>query len=197
MIEETQISAAFERFDRANSEDPNVEIVDRIEVPKELIYAKRMSAWLSKISPDASTPLRLAARAQHIQRWKSPRSSYPMDRIGYLRWRTELKKFHAETAGKILAEVGFDPEIIKRTQTLILKENLSTDPETQTLEDVICLVFLENYFANFSQAHDPEKVIDIVRKTWKKMSEAGHQAALGLDYAPEALSLIQRALSGS
>ena len=195
MRQEDMISKAFARFDEANGQDPNLETVNGAAVPKELLYARRMSDWLERISPNAGVPLRLAARAQHICRWKSPRSSYPMDRIGYLKWRTELKKFHADTAGKILEDIGFDRDVIERTQTLIRKENLATDPETQVLEDVICLVFLENYFADFSQAHDPDKVIDIVRKTWKKMSDAGHQAALGLNYTPEALELIKAALS--
>jgi len=195
MSNEDKMSEAFARFDDANGEDPNIDMANGSAVPKELLYARRMSEWLERISPDASIPLRLAARAQHICRWKSPRSSYPMDRIGYLKWRTDLKKFHAETAGKILENVGFAPDLIDRTKTLIRKENLATDPETQVLEDVICLVFLENYFADFSQAHDPAKVIDIVRKTWKKMSNTGHQAALALNYTPEALELIKEALS--
>ena len=194
MSNKDKINQAFARFDEANGEDPNMDMANGSAVPKELLYSHRMSEWLERISPDASIPLRLAARAQHICRWKSPRSSYPMDRIGYLKWRTELKKFHAETAGRILEEVGFEPELIERTQTLIRKENLATDPETQVLEDVICLVFLENYFADFSQAHDPAKVIDIVRKTWKKMSNSGHQAALALNYTPAALELIKEAL---
>lgn len=194
MRQDDKISQAFAKFDDANAEDPNLEAVNGTAVPKELLYARRMSDWLERISPNASTPLRLAARAQHICRWKSSRSSYPMDRIGYLKWRTELKKFHAETAGEILKDVGFEPEVIERTQTLIRKENLATDPEMQILEDVICLVFLENYFADFSQAHDPDKVVDIVRKTWKKMSDTGHQAALGLNYTPKALELIKTAL---
>jgi hypothetical protein len=194
MTDESLIERAFEQIDRANREDPNMDEYKVTEYPKELLYSWRMSWRLAQYNPEAGTALRLAARAHHICRWKSPRSGFPMDRIGYLRWRTELKKFHAETAGLILAEVGFPQEIINRTQTLIRKENLSTDPEAQVLEDVICLVFLEHYFGEFAKKHEQEKVVDIVRKTWKKMSEKGHQAALGLHYSPESLNLIKVAL---
>jgi hypothetical protein len=194
ITDESLIARAFELFDRANSEDPNIEHQDGSAFPKELLYSWRMTKRLSLYNHEAGTALRLAARAQHICRWKSPRSGFPMDRIGYLRWRTELKKFHADTAGAILTEVGYSNEIIERTQTLIRKENLTTDPEAQVLEDVICLVFLEYYFDDFAQKHEPDKVIDIVKKTWKKMSENGHQAALGLDYTPESLNLIKAAL---
>ena len=178
--------AALERIDAANAQDP---------AGKELIYSQRMSAWLDRIEPGASESLRLAARAQHIRRWIIPRADYPMDRIGYLKWRTTLYKFHADEATAILRQAGYDPPTITRVASLVRKERIKTDPEAQTLEDVICLVFLENYFAEFAAAHDDEKVIGILRKTWKKMSERGQKMALSLPMAADARRLVEHALS--
>ncbi len=153
-----------------------------------------MTDWLLRIHPEASEPLRLAARAQHICRWTRPRVDYPMTRAGYHRWRTDLGRFHAETAAKILHESGYDQNTIDRVASLLRKEHLKTDPDAQTLEDVICLVFLENYFADFAAQHPREKVIEIVRKTWKKMSPRGHEQALGLALSPVAAELVAEAL---
>lgn len=186
--------AAIARFDAANGEDPHQERVDGKNQPKELAYARRMSAWLNRLAPDASEPLKLAARCQHIRRWTIPRGDYPRTTAGYYQWRTTLAKFHAETAGKILKDTGYDDATIARVQSLVRKERLKLDPETQLLEDVVCLVFLENYFADFAKQHDEEKLVDIVRKTWKKMSEGGQQAALQLKLAPEIQALVAKAL---
>lgn len=190
----SRLAQAIAALDAANSEDPNRELRDGVEQPKELTYARLMSGWLDRLAPNASEPLRLAVRAQHIRRWTIPRSDYPMDRPGYLRWRTALANFHAETAGKILRESGYDEETIRRVGALIRKERLKLDPEAQLLEDVACLVFLENYFADFASHHDERQVVDIVRKTWKKMSERGHAAALSLPLAPQARALVEKAL---
>ncbi|MBI2311298.1 MAG: DUF4202 domain-containing protein [Betaproteobacteria bacterium] len=189
-----RFKTAIERFDAANSEDPHRELVDGQELPRELAYARRMSAWLDRLAPDASEPLRLAARCQHIRRWTVPRNTYPMDREGYHRWRTALYQFHAETAGKILREAGYDDATIARVQALVRKERIKRDPEAQMLEDVVCLVFLENYFSEFAAHHDEAKLIGIVRKTWRKMSDQGHAAALKLDFPPEILALVGKAL---
>jgi len=191
------IAAAFAKLDAVNAGDPNCLTVDGQPVPKELHYARRMSAWLKTIAPDAGEALQLAARAQHIGRWSSPRSDYPMDKAGYYKWRRALYVFHAETASRLLTQGGINAGIIARVSELLRKENLKTDPEMQTLEDVACLVFLENFYTDFSRKHDDDKVIDILRKTWKKMSPAGHAAALDLAKAlPEdRLKLIERALA--
>ena len=186
---------AIRRIDDANRADPNQEVVDGQPVPKELIYGQRMSTWLTRLYPDASDALKIAARAQHIMRWSIPRNTYPMDRKGYLRWRTELKNFHASTTADILRDLGFDDATIDTVQTLLRKEGLRENPETQALEDTACMVFLEFHFADFAAQHDDEKVIDIVRKTWGKMSDVGHQAALGLDLPDKAKELVGRALS--
>ncbi len=188
-----KLTDAIARFDAANAEDPNKEVVDGEERPKELLYAERMSAWLDKLAPDAQEVVRLAVRAQHIRRWTVARESYPMDRAGYRKWRTDLGKFHAETAGRILREIGYGDETVARVQTLLRKERLKADPEVQLLEDVACLVFLDHYFAEFAQKHDEEKLVDIVRKTWRKMSPRGHEAARGLRFPPDLGAIVARA----
>lgn len=187
------------RIDAANAEDPRTESVGGVDRPKELVYSERMSAWIEKLDPNASEALRLAARAQHIRRWEIPRSDYPMDRAGYYKWRTTLYKFHARKAAEILREVGYDVECIARVESLLQKKNLKTDPEAQMLEDAACLVFLESYFAEFADRGDidEEKMIDILRKTWRKISERAHEFALGLPMPAAARTLVERALSAS
>jgi hypothetical protein len=158
MIDNPQrFAAAIAQFDAANREDPNRERFEGQEHPRELLYAQRMTRWLERLAPDASEALGLAARCQHLCRWQIPRSDYPMDRRGYLQWRSHLARFHAEKAGEILREVGYDEQTIIRVQCLVRKERLKLDPEAQLLEDVICLVFLESYFADFARKHDEER----------------------------------------
>jgi hypothetical protein len=182
-----RFSRAIARIDAANAPDPN---------GKELAYSQRMTDWLARLAPGASEPLRLAARAQHIMRWKIPRSEYPMDRAGYHRWRTRLYDFHADAAADILRDVGYDEQAIARVRSLIRKERIKSDPEMQTLEDVICLVFLENYFHEFAQDHDEQKLINILQRTWKKMSPRGHELALQLPLNEKDRRIIEKALSG-
>lgn len=177
---------AIARIDSANAEDP---------AGKELLYSQRMTAWLDRIEPAASEALRIAARAQHIRRWQIPRTDFPMDRIGYLKWRTTLYRFHADQTAAILREAGYDEATIERVGSLIRKERIKLDAEAQTLEDVICLVFLENYFAEFAQQHDRDKVVGILRKTWAKMSARGQGEALKLSMSDEARQLVERALA--
>ena len=185
---------AIDRFDEANRQDPNRAVVDGTEVPDELLYARHMTRWLDRLEPNASEPLRLAVRCQHLCRWMIPRSQYPMTRAGYHQWRTTLARFHADKAGEILREVGYDERTVWRVQWLVRKEGLKTDPETQTLEDVACLVFLENEFSDFAARHDEQKVVGIVTRTWKKMSDRGRAAALGLKFAEKDRALIAKAL---
>ncbi|MBZ0104920.1 MAG: DUF4202 domain-containing protein [Sulfuricella denitrificans] len=189
---------AIARFDAANAEDPNKEVIDGKEYPKELLYAQRMTDMLNRFAPDAPEHVQLAVRAQHICRWKVPREDYPMDRAGYHQWRTYLYKYHGETAGAIMRELGYDEETIGKLQSLLRKEKLKLNPETQLLEDVVDLTFLEHYLEAFvqkySSRYEEEKLLDILRKTWKKMSEKGHEAALKLDFKPEMLAVVQKAL---
>jgi hypothetical protein len=185
---------AIARFDAANAEDPSTENERGTALPKELLYARRMSDRLERFAPRATEIVRLAARAQHIRRWMIPRDRFPMDRAGYRKWRAELGEFHAETAGEILREVGYDEGTTERVQALLRKQRLKVDPEAQLLEDVACLVFLEHYLAGFSRKHDERKLIDIVRKTWRKMSPQGHRAALDLQLPPDLEHLVARAI---
>ena len=190
-----RFNKAIHRFDAANAEDPHLEVVDGVPYPKELLYAQRMTSWLDRFAPDASEALRLAVRCQHIRRWMMPRSQYPMDRRGYLQWRTGLAKFHADTAADILREVGYEAALIGRVQSLLRKEGLKRDPEVQCLEDVICLVFLESYCADFARQHDPAKMLPIIRKTWEKMSPRGREVARALDLSQEVHQLVEAALA--
>jgi hypothetical protein len=192
-----RFEAALQRLDAAHREDPNRELFEGEEHPAELLYAERMTRWLERLAPDASEPLRLAARCQHLCRWTSPRGRYPMDRAGYHRWRSDLARLHAERAGEILRGVDYDEDTISRVQSLVRKERLKLDEEAQLLEDVICLVFLESYFADFARKHDEEKLITILRRTWKKMSPRGHEAALALDLPAADRALIGKALAGA
>ncbi len=183
--------AAIAAFDKANAEDPNREMADGREYPKELLYAQRMTEMQERYAPETSEAVKLAVRAQHIQRWKIPRSDYPMDKPSYMLWRTTLYKFHAETAGKLMKEAGYDDEMIARTKLIISKKNLKTDPETQLMEDIVDLVFIEHYMIGFAGQHpeyDEAKWIVIIKKTWNKMSASAHEFALaGKINLPEAL----------
>ena len=186
--------AAIDRIDRANAEDPNRALHDGREWPKELLYAERITRWLERLEPGASEALRLAVRAQHIRRWEVPRGRFPMDRRGYHQWRTEAARHHARVAAAILRDVGYDEATVARVESLLRKERLKKDPETQALEDAACLVFLEDHFADFARQHDEEKLVSIVRKTWGKMSERGHELALGIELGPRERDIVARAL---
>ncbi len=188
------------KFDAANEQDPNQEIFEGKSYPKELLYAQRMTAMLGKFAPDATEAVQLAVSCQHICRWKSPRNAYPMDGVGYKQWRTDLYKFHGETAGALMREAGYDDDMISRVQALLRKEKLKVNPETQILEDVAALVFLQHYLAGFVKKYshyEEDKLLGILRKTWRKMSESGHTAALLLDYTPDIMVVIQKALASN
>jgi hypothetical protein len=200
VAEGDRFSAAIAAIDAVNAQDPTHERhhgeAGEAEMPSALLYGQRMSAWLLRLAPDASEELRLAARAQHIARWKIPRSSYPDGRDGYLAWRSALARFHAETAGEILSRCGYGDGAIARVGSLLQKRGLKRDAEVQALEDAACLVFLENQFAGFATKHADEKVVDILRKTVAKMSSEGVAEAmkLGAKLPATARALIARAL---
>ncbi|MCF7569409.1 DUF4202 domain-containing protein [Sabulilitoribacter arenilitoris] len=191
----TRFETAIALIDNANSKDTNVYKVAGIEYPKELLYSQRMSRKLLQFNPNASKALQIAARAQHICRWKIPRDTYPMDRVGYLKWRETLKKMHADMTADILKEVGYDKEYIDRIRAVILKKLIKKNEESQTLEDTICLVFLDYYFEEFAEKHPDAKVVDILQKTWRKMSEKGRDEALKLSFTERADALVNLALS--
>lgn len=183
-------------IDLANAEDPNQERNDQGQsLAKEVLYSQRMTSWLNKFSPDASEALQIAARAQHIERWRSPRENYPEGRAGYKKWRAELGLFHAQRTAELMTEAGYAPEQIERVKYLVQKRGIKRDPESQTLEDVICLVFIEHYLQAFADKHDEDKLIDIIRKTWAKMSEEGHQAALTIALPKDLRGLVAKALN--
>jgi hypothetical protein len=189
---------AFVKFDAANAADPNQEVFEGVIYPKELLYAKRMTAMLKHFEPDASEILQLAARCQHICRWKISRNNYPMDRVGYHCWRIELYKFHGEIAGGIMREAGYDEEIIANVQALLRKEKLKVNPESQILEDVAGLVFLQYYLVDFVNKYshfEEEKLLNILRKTWKKMSEKGRITALKFNFTSELRAVINKVLA--
>ena len=190
----TPFQNASHWIDAENAQDPNIEIYQSNSFPKELIYSNRMYERLMDFYPNASEEVQIASKAQHICRWKMPRESYPMDRVGYLKWREELKKFHAQTTAEILEKAGYSLTFIDRVSFLIEKKLLKKDTETQLLEDVICLVFLEYYFDAFVQKHDREKMKNIILKTWNKMSEKGHQEALKINFSDTNLQLIKDSL---
>ena len=182
-------------IDEANSQDPNIENFEGENYPKELLYSMRMTRWLETIEPQASDALRLAVRSQHIRRWEIPRSDYPLGRKGYHQWRTRLYDYHGEKAAEILEKVGYEEETIAQVRKMLKKQGLKSNLETQALEDVACLVFLESYFWDFSRLHDEEKIIDILRKTWAKMSACGQEAARELSLNAGAEALLNKALT--
>ena len=183
-------------IDAANAKDPNQVQLDSGARPAELLYGERMSRTLDLLYPAASEELRIAARGQHIERWTSPRSDYPQGREGYLRWRTALKAYHAQRVGELMIESGYDEAALSRVGDLIRKRRLKQDQEVQALEDVVCVVFLRDYFADFARQHEEEKVLAILRKTWAKMSPIGQRAALDLKLSQVARRTLDKALSG-
>lgn len=192
---EDKLSIAIKLFDEANENDPNKEYFQGKEYPKELLYSIRLTDKLNDFCPDASESLKLAVRCQHICRWEIPRDTYEMNREGYLKWRKELKLFHAEKSSEILSNVGYSNIEIDAVKSLLLKKNLKQNKDVQILEDVVCLVFLEHNLSKFSEKYSEDKLIDIIRKTWNKMSEKGHQHALNLNLDEKVSKLISKAIA--
>lgn len=190
----TRFREAVRRFDELNAGDPNKELVEGVAHPRELLNAQRLCEWLMTLAPDASEALRLAARSQHLCRWQIPRSQYPMTRVGYHQWRTELKKFHADKSGTVLREVGYSEELVGRVRDLTLKKNFPADWESRVLEDGLCLTFLQYQFAELASKTDEAKVINALQKSWNKMTPAAREHALKLSYGERERKLIQKAL---
>jgi hypothetical protein len=189
-------------IDAANAADPRMDDDAGQPVARELLYGRRMAAMIARYAPAADDVMKIAVRGQHIQRWKTPRDSYPMTRDGYLQWRTGLYKFHSETVGRLMQEAGWDDASIERARQAVGKRGLKVNPDTQLLEDVTDLVFIEYYmleFAGQKPDYSEEKWLDIVRKTWKKMSPRAHEFALsGQLKLPEPLvPLITKAVTGA
>jgi hypothetical protein len=191
----TRLEKAFSLFDAYNSEDPNVVMWEGKEYPAETFYALQLHHWVHQLKPDAGEALLLASRCQHIGRWKIPREHYLNTKAGYLNWRADLAKFHAATACKLLEQAGYDAGEIQHVQHILLKENLKLDDEVQVMENALCLVFLQFQYEDFLMKHDEEKVIRILRKSWKKMSDPGRDAALQLHYSEKGKDLVMKALA--
>ncbi len=183
---------AIAAIDAANADDPNTILVRGELRPKELAHAELVSAWVVSLQPDASEALRLAARAHHLRRWTVPRTSYPEGRAGYLRWRRDLHEQHAREVGEILGGVGYDDDTIARVQDLVRKRGLGKDPEVQTLEDALCLVFLETQFDDLAARLDRDKLDGVVDKTLKKMSPDAIARVADLDLTDVARTLLAR-----
>lgn len=190
------------RFDRARAAiyaahdlDPTKITINGAEIPYETHYAHKMESYLAKRAPQASEVLRLAVSAQHFRRWEVPRSDYPMNKVGYHTWRSHLKKRQAELVGEILEE-WYSAEETGRCRALIAKEGLRQgEEEVQVLEDVACLVFLDDQFEEFQTKHDEQKIVNILKKTWGKMSETGREMALEIEMGEECRGLVERALA--
>ena len=185
---------AMDQFETIHGEDPRRVAWQGAEIPWSVLYHRRLEHWVRTLSPDASEALLLAAGCQHIRRWTIPRDRYPADRQGYKQWRGTLAKFHAGEAQQILTQLGFDQKTVGRVQEFLRKSRLKLDPEVQLFEDAICLVFLENEFIQFSRKHEEEKLAAILKKTWRKMSPQGHEAAqeLARGLPLEARELIEK-----
>jgi hypothetical protein len=181
----TPYETACEAIDRANAEDPKKD---------EALYGQRMVDWVRALAPGASEELLLAARAQHVRRWTVPRSKYPEGRNGYLKWREGLKKFHADTLAAIMKEAGYGEAAIAKSRHLLVRKNLADDAEGQTLEDAACLVFLQFEFPEFAAKTEPGKMVDILKKSWGKMSPAARHRALALQLGTVELELVKKAL---
>ena len=191
-----QLEQVIAAVDAANADDPHTIVVHGETRPKELAHAELMTAWVRRLDPDCSDEQLIAARAHHLRRWSIPSDDYPRDRPGYLRWRTALRRQHAEDVAAMMRDGGYDDAAIARVQAIVRKQGLGRDPAVQTHEDALCLVFLETQFDELAgQLGDDDKMVDILRKTAGKMSPAGLEAAQRLAYSPGGAALLQRALA--
>jgi len=187
---------AIAAIDAANAEDPHRLVVSGVERPKEQAHAELMTEWVHRLHPDPSEAQLLAARAHHLRRWTVPRDEYPPGRSGYLRWRTAQKRRHAEEVGSILIGAGYDTESVERVQRIVAKVGLGRDPDVQIHEDALCLVFLSTQFDQLEdKLGDDDKMVDVIAKTWLKMSERGRDLALALPLAPHARTLVEQAVA--
>lgn len=191
----SKLAQALAAIDAANAADPNTIAYGGEDQPKELCHSRLATEWLDRLAPEATEAQKLAARAHHLRRWEIPRDSYPKDRAGYLRWRTELGRFHAEETAKLLDEAGYDAETIERVKAIIRKRNLKGDSEVQTHEDVLCLVFLSTQLDMLAADLETDKLIEVLAKSLNKMSEEGRQQALRLSLNNAQRGILARALS--
>lgn len=192
-MRQSRYEQAVRAFREANAEDPNLRFERGSARPRELVDAERLFAWVEKLSPNASEALKLAAHCQHLRRWRIPRDSFPEGRLGYLKWRKRLQTFHAREVQKMLSAVGYDQHTIADVMRIVTKRELKSNPDVQTMEDALCLVFLQYELEQFAAKHPPDKVIDVLRRALEKMSERGRGAASELQFPNPVKSLVIRA----
>ena len=188
-----RFDAAVAAIDAANAEDPNTLVIDGESRPKDLAHSEMLTAWVKRLRPNAGEALLLAARAHHVQRWAHPRAAYPAGRNGYLRWRREQRAFHADLTSEILLKVGYDEATVARVGDIVQKRGLGQDAEVQAFEDGLCLVFLETQFDELTAKTERPKMVEIVRKTVRKMSDAGRQAAGGVELSEGGSAIVEEA----
>ena len=194
-----QLTTTLNAIDQLNAQDIHTTLVDGTAYPKELLYSKYMSECLHQYWPQANELLQIAVHAQHIKRWHLKRNEFPDGKQGYLLWRKQLGIFHAQTTKALMLTHGYSENDAEKTACIIRKEKLKSNQDSQTLEDVACLVFLQYYFDEFAtkyiEKNNEAKVIRIVQLTWKKMSTKGHEIALSLDLPEHLTALVNKALS--
>lgn len=193
--QDERFQQAIQAFDALNGEDPNRVESGGQSVPKELHDALAMTRWVEAMYPNAGEVVHLAARCQHVCRWEVPRSSYPEGRVGYLKWRSDMKQRHAEKSAEVLRSVGYDQGVIDAVAAVNLKVGLKSNPDVQIVEDALCLVFLELQFEGYLGKWEEAKFIQILQKTWAKMSPVAHAEALKLPLSDKARGLVEQALS--
>lgn len=196
MDTQEKIALAQAKMNALNEADPNQFQTPAGPKPRELWMAERLEYWVQQVATPPSTALVLAARCQHLMRWRIKRSDYDQGRIGYLKWRKDLAKMHADAATEVLRSVGFDEDVIQSVREINLKQNLKTSPDVQAMEDALCLCFLEQEYGAFAEKHEDQKVVEIVEKTWRKMSPVGQKLALTLPLSGRPGQLVRRALAG-
>jgi hypothetical protein len=194
-MNDSRFRRAVSGFDAVSAADPERTRTVDGDRPRELVQAERLEAWVLKLEPDAGEALRLAARCQHVGRYLVPRSTYPEGRIGYLRWRSDLAKAHAARASETLRSAGYDEDTIERVRSINMKLGIRLNADVQTMEDALCLSFLEHEYAEFSKKHDDRKLIEIIVKTWRKMSPRARELALTLPLSGRPAELVKRALA--
>jgi len=192
---DVRLHSVFMAIDAVNSEDPNTTLINGEAQPKELLYGHYMSACIDQYWPQAHELLQIAVRAQHIKRWHLKRTEFAEGKAGYLKWRVEQGKFHATLTKSLMLAHNYSEEEAETTAKLLRKEKLKSNPDTQTLEDVACLVFLQHYFDEFAAKHTEEKIIRILQLTWRKMSEEAHNIALSLTLPKHLGDLVAKALA--
>ena len=190
------LSRALAAIDAANAEDPTVVTVRDRTGPKEIVHAELVTGWVQRMRPDADDALLLAARGHHFRRWTTPRTGYPAGRAGYLRWRKAAHEQHADELAAVLRTAGYDDRTVTRVQQLVRKQGLGTDPDVQTLEDALCLVFLETQFADVATRLEPATLANVIVKTARKMSDAGRAHIGEIPLAPLHAQVLDAALAG-